>query len=159
VAVAVANNRFIGGGANVFTPEMFQLYAPVPEDVHDVHSIYFEQIGEQGWVGFSIWMLLMAVAWVQCGRLIRRNKGRPDRKWVTDLGAMLQVALIGYAVSGSFLGMSYWDLYYDLIVIGLVARKICDTEDEEAKKQAFAEKKKEDRIRARAGPATLPASG
>lgn len=159
VAVAVANRQILGGGANVFTADMFRLYAPVPEDVHDVHSIYFEQIGEQGWIGFSIWMLLLATAWVQSGRLIRMNKNRPDRKWAADLGAMLQVALIGFAVTGSFLGLSYWDLYYDLIVIGLVARKLCMAEDEQAAEQARSERKEAARIKARGATATLRGPG
>ena len=32
-------------------PEMFARYAPDPDDVHDAHSIYFEVLGEHGFVG------------------------------------------------------------------------------------------------------------
>jgi probable O-glycosylation ligase (exosortase A-associated) len=156
VAVAVANNYPLGGGANVFTKEMFRLYAPVPEDVHDVHSIYFEQIGEQGWVGFSIWLTLYTVAWFQCGRLMRMGRKRPETKWASDLGAMLQVALIGYAVTGAFLGLSYWDYPYDLIALGVIARKIIEAEQTKQDRQTERDNKQ---IKVRARQATLPAPG
>ena len=34
---------------------------------------------------------------------------------MADLARMLQVSVIGYATSGAFLGLAYFDLYYHLI--------------------------------------------
>jgi hypothetical protein len=37
---------------------------------------------------------------------------------------MCQVCIIGYAVSGSFLSLAYFDLYYDIIIILVCMEKI-----------------------------------
>ena len=120
VAWNVATTRLIGGGANMFTPEIFLQYAPDPLDVHDVHSIYFEVLGEQGFIGLAIWLALAFMTWFRCGMIIRRCKGDPDKKWAADLAAMVQVSMIGFATAGAFLGLSYFDLYYDLIAMALI---------------------------------------
>ena len=41
---------------------------------------------------------------------------------MSDLAAMLQVSLIGYAASGAFLGLAYFDLYYHLIALIVILR-------------------------------------
>ena len=126
VAFRMANDSVLGGGANMFTPAMFQKYAPNPDIVFDVHSIYFEMIGEQGWIGFFLFSLLAVLTWRSCSKLIKTNQNHPDSKWAADLGAMLQVSLIGYYVAGAFLGLAYYDLYYDLIAISVIAIKLTD---------------------------------
>lgn len=124
VAFRMANDSIFGGGANMFTPAVFRKYAPDPETVFDVHSIYFEIIGEQGWIGFFLFMLLAVLTWRSCSRLIKAGKDHPDKKWAADLGGMLQVSLIGYYVAGAFLGLAYYDLYYDLIAVSIIATKL-----------------------------------
>jgi len=128
VAFNVAKDTLTGGGANMFTRATFQQYAPNPFDVHDVHSIYFEQLGEQGFLGLFLFLLLGWLFWQRCNRLIRVYKNRPGQKWAADLGAMLQVSFIGYAVSGAFLGLSYYDYYYDIIAAALICWQVADHE-------------------------------
>jgi probable O-glycosylation ligase (exosortase A-associated) len=122
-AFNVAKNRITGGGFETFQPPTFRQYAPDPWNVHDVHSIYFEQIGEQGFIGFGLFMLLGLMAWIRGQQIIERCKKVPDKKWASDLASMIQVSLIGYAAGGAFLGMSYWDLPYHLMIILLLAAK------------------------------------
>jgi probable O-glycosylation ligase (exosortase A-associated) len=126
VAWNVATATFVGGGANMFTPAVYAKYAPDPTRVFDVHSIYFEMLGEQGFPGFFLFMLLGWLFWKRCGRLIKQYKNDPERKWAADLGAMLQVSFIGYAVSGAFLGLAYFDYYYDLIAVALIASMVAE---------------------------------
>jgi probable O-glycosylation ligase (exosortase A-associated) len=124
VAVGAANERITGGGGNMFTREAFARYAPNPEDLHDVHSIYFEMIGEQGWIGFALFILLAFLTWRKAASLVKEYRNVPELKWVADLGSMIQVALIGYYVSGAFLGLAYFDYYYDLIATVIVTHII-----------------------------------
>jgi probable O-glycosylation ligase (exosortase A-associated) len=138
VAWNVATTRLIGGGANMFTPEIFMQYAPDPLDVHDVHSIYFEVLGEQGFIGLAIWLTLAFMTWFRCGVIIRRCKGDPERKWAADLAAMVQVSMIGYATAGAFLGLSYFDLYYDLIAIALITWQLVSLPPEPQQKTKSA---------------------
>lgn len=122
-AFNVAKDRITGGGFDMFRPPTFRQYAPDPWNVHDVHSIYFEMMGEQGFIGFALFMLLGLLAWIRAQQIIKRCKHDPERKWAADLAAMIQVSLIGYAVAGAFLGMSHFDLPYHLMIILVLAAK------------------------------------
>ena len=122
-AFNVATERVTGGGFEIFNAITFRRYAPDPWDVHDVHSIYFEQIGEQGFIGFSMFILLGVFAWLRARQVIRECRNDPDRKWAADLAAMIQVSLVGYATGGAFLGLSYFDLPYHLMIMIVLAAK------------------------------------
>ncbi|MHB1176680.1 MAG: putative O-glycosylation ligase, exosortase A system-associated [Sulfuriferula sp.] len=118
----------VGGGFDTFQPGVFKVYAPNPYNVHDVHSIYFEMLGEHGYVGFGLFMLLAWLTWRKGARIIRECGKDPNRKWAADLARMLQVSMIGFASAGAFLGLANFDLYYHLIAImvmtGVIALKI-----------------------------------
>lgn len=45
-------------------------------------------------------------------------------KWASDLAAMCQVSIIGYAVAGAFLTLAYYDLYYSIIVLLVSLEKL-----------------------------------
>jgi len=122
-AFNVAKDRITGGGFEMWFPPTFRQYAPDPMNVRDVHSIYFEIMGEQGFIGFGLFMLLGLMAWIRAQQVIKRCKKDPDKKWAADLAAMIQVSLIGYAAGGAFLGMAYFDLPYHLMIILVLAAK------------------------------------
>ena len=122
-AFNVSKDRITGGGFEMFQPATFAQYAPDPSNVHDVHSIYFQIMGEHGFIGFGLFMLLGLMAWVRAQQTIKRCKEDPDMKWAADLSAMLQVSLLGYAAGGAFLGMAYFDLPYHMMIILLLAAK------------------------------------
>jgi probable O-glycosylation ligase (exosortase A-associated) len=88
-----------------------------------VHSIYFEVMGEHGFIGFGLFMLLGLLAWIRARQIIKRCKKDPDNKWAADLASMIQVSLVGYAAGGAFLGMAYFDLPYHLMIILLLAAR------------------------------------
>ena len=111
------DHPFVGGGFNTFTPYLFQQYAPNPEDFHDAHSIYFEVLGEQGFVGLFLFLVLGVLTFFGAQRIIRVASAMPDLAWARDLASMVQVSLVGYAVGGAFLGLAYFDFYYHLIAI------------------------------------------
>ena len=122
-AFNVAKDRITGGGFEMFQGPTFREYAPEPFRVHDVHSIYFEQLGEQGFIGLGIFLLLGLFAWFRAQRVINVCKKDPERKWAADLAAMIQVSLVGYAAGGAFLGLSYFDLPYHLMIIVVLVAK------------------------------------
>jgi probable O-glycosylation ligase (exosortase A-associated) len=119
-AFNVAKSRITGGGIEMFRPSVFQQYAPEPGRVHDVHSVYFEVMGEHGFIGFGLFMTIMAFTWLKGGSIIRRTKRMPDLKWASDLAAMAQVSMIGYVTCGAFLGLSYFDFYWHLVAIMVI---------------------------------------
>lgn len=119
-AFNVAKDRVTGGGFEMFLYPVFRRYAPDPQNVHDVHSIYFEMLGEHGFPGLFLFLLLLALTWFKCGSIIRRSKREPELKWAQDLAAMIQVSMIAYMVSGAFLGLAYFDYIYHLMALIVV---------------------------------------
>lgn len=115
-ATNVAKNNFMGGGYRVFTPKMFLVYAPNPLIFFDAHSIYFQVLGEHGFIGLCLFLSLMFYAWRTGTRIIKFCRNRTDLKWAEDLASMCQVSIIGFAVGGAFLTLAYYDLYYFIIV-------------------------------------------
>lgn len=126
-AYNVASERpVVGGGYGAFNPDLFTRYAPVPDDYHDAHSIYFEVLGEHGFTGLALFLLLGWLSFRSASGTMSRARDRPDLRWAYDLAAMVQVAIIGYAVGGAFLGLAYFDLYYHLVAIALLTRMLVE---------------------------------
>lgn len=128
-----------GVGFNPATPELFVRFSPYPDYVHAAHSIYFQVLGNHGFIGLFIFMAIWITTWRAAGWL-RAQKGLvPEAKWTADLGAMCQVALAGYAVGGAFLSLGYFDLPYDIMVMVVLSRiwvvnKAWQTETADAKR-------------------------
>lgn len=114
----------VGGGFETFRPEVFARYGFDPDRAADAHSIYFEILGEHGFVGLLLFLSLGASAWLSCSWTVRRARNEPELGQLEHLGRMIQVSLAGYAVSGAFLGLAYFDLYYNLIAFVVIARSL-----------------------------------
>jgi putative inorganic carbon (HCO3(-)) transporter len=123
-ALNVATDNFMGGGYLTFTPRMFRVYAPNPFDVHAPHSLYFQVLGEHGFVGLALFLAFLVLSWRTGSRVLRYCKEQPDLKWASDLAAMCQVSLCGYCVGGLFLTLAYADLLYDVVIILVLLEKV-----------------------------------
>ena len=69
-----------------------------------------------------IFLILGWFTWRTGGWIKKQAKERESLSWGADLVSMLQVSLIGYAVSGAFLGLAYFDLYYHLVAIMVLTK-------------------------------------
>jgi probable O-glycosylation ligase (exosortase A-associated) len=125
VAWNLAVDRFpIGGGFVLDSADVFLRYAPDPSNIKVAHSIYFQMLGEHGFMGLALFLLVFWLAWLNGGWIMRATKGKPGLLWAHDLAAMCQVSLIGYAVGGAFLSLTYFDLPYYIVVILIVLRRL-----------------------------------
>jgi probable O-glycosylation ligase (exosortase A-associated) len=122
----------VGGGFEMFKPSVFQSYAPDPTRVVDVHSIYFEVLGEHGFVGLGLLLLMYGFTWLSARRIARSTRTQPHLKSYGDLARMVQVSLVGYAVGGTFLGLAYFDLPYHLVSAIVICRVLLDREMKES---------------------------
>ncbi|MEO7493621.1 MAG: putative O-glycosylation ligase, exosortase A system-associated [Massilia sp.] len=123
MAINLAQDRPLGGGFQIYDYLTFQKYAPVPEDVHAAHSIYFQVLGEHGFIGLAIYLAIGFLTWRTCSAVIKLTKLEPDLKWAFNLSLMIQVSLLGFAVGGAFLSLAYFDVPYYLMV-AIVATKL-----------------------------------
>jgi probable O-glycosylation ligase (exosortase A-associated) len=123
-AINVAQHNLLGGGFNVFNPLTFRLYAPNPLDYHVAHSIYFQVLGEHGYIGLAIYIALIIATWFTAAGIIKSVRKVPELKWASDLAAMSQVSLIGYLVGGAFLSLAYYDYFYYVLAALVITRKV-----------------------------------
>lgn len=116
----LANDQFFGGGYEIYTPQLFARYAPYPDDLHVAHSIYFSVLGEHGYIGLLLFLLLWWLAFRTIGKIRKDARKQIETEWAYHLAAMCQVSLVGYAVGGAFLSLAYFDLPYNILVILVV---------------------------------------
>lgn len=105
-----------GGGFAIYEPDVFQKYAPVPEDLHSAHSIYFQMLGEHGFVGLGLYLLLALLMWRTGTRVIKASR-TPETEWRASLARALQVSMVGFLVGGLTVNIGYWDVYYFELVL------------------------------------------
>ncbi|MES2353865.1 MAG: putative O-glycosylation ligase, exosortase A system-associated [Pseudomonadota bacterium] len=123
-AFNIAKDRpLVGGGFQLYEPQVFLRYSPNPENVHAAHSIYFAALGEHGFVGLGLFLMLGVATWRTASWVVRHSKTRSELSWASDLGLMIQVSLVGYAVGGAFLSVLYFDLPYYLLAILVLLKK------------------------------------
>jgi hypothetical protein len=102
---------------------VFAKYAPLDGEyavfagrAYVAHSIYFQMLGEHGFVGAGLFLTLGVVTWLTASRVARRAEGHPEfGAWMPSLMRMVQVSLVGYAAGGAFLSMAYLDLPYYIL--------------------------------------------
>lgn len=156
-AYRVAKERpLVGGGPSVFYDQNYFLrLVPDAPRARNAHSIYFEVLGETGFVGLALFLMLGLSCLLTASSIIRRTRGHPDLDWASNLAKMIQVSLIGYATAGAFLNLGFFDLYYAIISV-LVAMKVV-VEREIARIESTASPR--DKMPARTGPAPAIAAG
>lgn len=119
---------FVGAGFNADIPIIFATYAPLDMGKFDfqgtvlvAHSIYFQALGEHGFPGLALYLLLGIMAWRKAGKLASASKNAPELStWVPLLMRMIQASLAGFAVGGAFLSMVHFDLPYYIIALVLL---------------------------------------
>lgn len=147
VAYKVAIDRF-PMGAGFYGPQrhaIFHHYLP-SVDAHAAHSIYFQVLGEHGFVGLAIYLALIAAAFLAAARLRKLTRGVPELEWNYQLASMIQVSLVAFCVGGAALSLAYYDVFIMEVTLLLPLMKIArDT-------VAVNEKAKEARHVATAAP-------
>ena len=113
-----------GGGFDTFTQPLFDRYAPNPRDVHGPHSVYFGLLAEHGFPGLGLYLLLVASCFATTHWVVRSARYYGDTT-AEKYALMLRLNLVGFLVSGAFLGRAYFD--YFLTIVGCVAvlKSVC----------------------------------
>src|SRR5690606_11488298 len=114
----IANSRLTGAGYEYYGSWLYLANAPNPEAVHSSHSIYFQALGEHGWVGFLIYVTFLLTFWLKCRQIVRLSPDTTDGHADQAMARMFQVSLIGFMVAGAFVNIGNWDaIYYAFIVV------------------------------------------
>lgn len=95
---------------------------PDPVAPHAAHSIYFQVLGDLGFAGLSIFLLIIGSAWRNASAVVRATRDREEWHWARDLAISLQYSLVAYVVSGAALSMAYFDYMYMIFAVLVVLR-------------------------------------
>jgi O-antigen ligase len=116
-----------GGSFNALPDvEIFQRYQsePLPGGFlsSGPHSIYFQTLEEQGFVGLFLYLILVASCWASLVSLRRKAQRSATTQWIVPYTRMFEFSLFGFLTSGAFLGLANFDLYYQLIAMVVVLK-------------------------------------
>lgn len=154
VMTHIANDRITGGGFALYEPQIFSRYSE--HRVLAAHSIWFQVLGEHGWIGLFLFALLFVLGWFKASAVRRRSRpagARPDPQ-LHLLAGMCQVSIIGFAVGGAFLSLAYFDLFYNVLVMLVVAHRLLhepatETESQTSESVSAAPSRTRPRVRPR----------
>jgi probable O-glycosylation ligase (exosortase A-associated) len=120
----------VGGGFEPYTQETYDRYSYGRgyEKTQTAHSIYFQVLGEQGFVGFFLLALFWYFTWRMGSEIVARCRGRPEDAWAFWLAGMVQASLVAYFIGGAFLNLAYWDMPYYVMVLLAVTRHVLKSE-------------------------------
>jgi probable O-glycosylation ligase (exosortase A-associated) len=125
----------MGGGFEAFTPALFARYAQNTGDVHGPHSIYFGVLAEHGFTGLFLYLFLVTLCFAGLWGLSRSGRRYGDDRMV-HYASMFRMSLIGFMISGAFLGRAYFDFFFSLVACVAILRQLphgpsLETHDEE----------------------------
>jgi probable O-glycosylation ligase (exosortase A-associated) len=118
------DNPFIGAGFRPFSPGIYLRYSPEERwnDQQDAHSIYFQVLAEHGFTGLGLYLALIASTLISLRRIARQARRVPELAFHFFAAQMIEVGLIGFLISGAFLSMSYFDLFFHLVAITAILK-------------------------------------
>lgn len=98
------------------------------------HSSYFEMLGEQGYPGLALWLLLHIVGIAQMERLRRRylTTRRAEELWIAPLATALQHGHIIYMVGSLFVGIAFQPFIYMMLALEMGLSTYCRRREQEA---------------------------
>jgi probable O-glycosylation ligase (exosortase A-associated) len=80
------------------------------------HSAYFEMLGEQGYFGLALWLLIALAGLFRMEVLrFRYRKAEGDDAWIAPLAVALQSAQIVYMLGAAFIAIAFLPFFFMLI--------------------------------------------
>lgn len=129
VAFNIARDRPLTGGGfwiEYLPNEVWLSYADRTYDkfgqvARAAHSIYFQILGDQGFVGLGLFLALLSVSLFHLAKLSRLvTRGTPETRWIGVYATGVFAGLVGYTVAGAFLSHAYFDLFYAYVAIAAI---------------------------------------
>lgn len=115
----------LGGGFSMFVINHIE---HGPDEMHPggytefgraFHSIYFEVLGEHGWIGLALFVGMLLGAQILLQRASRKVRDLPEHLWCRDLASALQVSLAVMSVCGCFIGIAFQPMIHYLLAMSV----------------------------------------
>jgi putative inorganic carbon (hco3(-)) transporter len=107
-AIETATQRpVVGGGFGVFRLDQNPNNVTGTAPWKDAHSIYFEVLGEHGYVGLVLYLVVVGGTFLKTFTITRRCRGRPELAWERDLAIAARLSLVFHFVGGLTISSTY----------------------------------------------------
>jgi len=121
-------NPILGEGFNFYSPEIYVKYFPEfigkygEDKVWTCHNMWLTILAEHGILIFILWVLVLVFNLIGTSKISNINKPSSNLIKLHYIARMLEVSLIAYVICGTFLDTAYFDLYYQLVAVGIMVK-------------------------------------
>jgi putative inorganic carbon (HCO3(-)) transporter len=120
------SHPLLGGGFDYYSPYIYDTYFPEflqrwPGRWWSCHSMWFTVLGEHGLPGIILYIALIVSSMMSLRR-VRAAGTAQGKPFLVELANMLQGAFVAYMVSGTFLDVAYFDLFYQLVAVVIIVK-------------------------------------
>lgn len=108
--------------------ELTFISTPAPTIPYASHSIYFQVLGENGFTGLLLFLVIFLVAFRCISEIKTAAVKNPDLAWAGDLAAAVRTSFVLFLVTGAALPIPYLEFPYVLLGIVSALRNILQGE-------------------------------
>lgn len=92
---------------------------PIPEfSAKAAHSIYFEVMGDLGFVGLALFLfILLRALWSRLAIKRMTTQLGVSYQWARDMADMLMLAVLAYMVGGASVSLGYLEVIYMIVML------------------------------------------
>lgn len=87
---------------------------------HAAHSIYFQVLGEHGFIALAIYLSILGLAFVKAGRIAKQARKLGVPSWIPTLATMLQSSIFAFGLGGAALSFAYFELSFAIFALIVV---------------------------------------
>jgi probable O-glycosylation ligase (exosortase A-associated) len=84
------------------------------------HSIYFQVLGDHGYIGLLIFLGIIITAYRKAGRVAKIAKETHQDENIIKLCSLVKVSLVAYCAGGAGVSLAYFDMFYAILAIVFV---------------------------------------
>ncbi len=109
----------LGGGFAAYMIDRLEFPSGAVQFGLAFHSIYFEVLGEHGWIGLGLFLGMMMSSLLTLQKARRVARKFESLAWCADLAGALQVALAVLMTCGAFIGIAFQPWLYYLFALSV----------------------------------------
>ena len=84
------------------------------------HSVYFQVLGEHGFVGLGLYLAFLVKVFTTAGKVARAARKHVETKYIATVATMLQLSVFSFCLGGAALSFAYFDLLFAICGLILV---------------------------------------
>lgn len=112
------------------------------QEARAVHSIYFQMVGQHGFVGLGLFLTLLISTYFRFLSLEKHFK-KHNNQLYSDIAAAGKMSLTVFSVSGALLNAAFFDFFYMIIILSAILHResltsLFNKNDEDVKQQPAA---------------------